>query len=345
MQKFCSFPDIGQFRTIVKTISDRGQYVGKDENGDPIFDRLKPLPKIKMSGTVKSHGTNAGVTINKEGQIWAQSKSDIITPQNDNAGFARFVEENTSVFKELFSKLPFNEYDYITIFGEWDGKGIQKGVAICDLDKFFVIFDIKRSYNEADKGPNLYADEEEIKTLRSPENRIFNVYDFQTFEIEIDFNQPGLVQNQIIDMTIGVEDECPIGKQFGIQGTGEGIVFRYKAPDGKVYRFKSKGEKHAGKSKVKVLKEVNTEELMRIEELAQKVTPLWRLSQMLEQTFKLNNGGSLDRTKLGDYIKAVIADIQKEDSDIIEESGLELKDIGKRVSHISKMYFFEQEIF
>ena len=52
MQKFCSFPEIGQFRTIVKTVSDRGQYVGKDENGDPIFDRLKPLPKIKMSGTV-----------------------------------------------------------------------------------------------------------------------------------------------------------------------------------------------------------------------------------------------------------------------------------------------------
>lgn len=345
MKKFCSFPDIGQYRNIVRTITDRGQYLGKDENGDPIFDRARPLEKIKFSGTVKNHGINTGVTINKEGQIWAQSRSDIITPQKDNAGFAAFVEKNESIFRSLFSKIDFKSYDYVTIFGEWAGKGIQKGVAICNFDKFFIVFDLKRSYEDESRGPNDYAHETEIKEIKYLENRIFNVYDFPTYEIEIDFNQPGLVQNDIIELTKAVEAECPVGKQLGFSGTGEGIVFRYKAPDGEVYRFKSKGELHAGKSKVKVLKEVNTEELRKIEELAQTVTPVWRLAQMLEQTFRLNNGGKLDRTKLGDYIKAVIADIQKEDSDIITESGLELKDIGKRVSDIAKRYFFEQEEF
>jgi len=39
----------------------------------------------------------------------------------------------------------------------------------------------------------------------------------------------------------------------------------------------------------------------------------------------------------------VINDIMKEDLHIINDAGLEPKDINKRVSEVARMYFFEQE--
>jgi hypothetical protein len=42
--------------------------------------------------------------------------------------------------------------------------------------------------------------------------------------MEIDFNMPQLVQNQLSEITIAVEEECPVAKAFGFSGIGEGIV-------------------------------------------------------------------------------------------------------------------------
>ena len=79
-------------------------------------------------------------------------------------------------------------------------------------------------------------------------------------------------------------------------------------------------------------------------EIADKVTPTWRLAQMLETACDLINGGELDRAKLGDYIRLVINDIIKEDMDILVDAGLEPKDINKYVSEIARRYFFDQEL-
>ena len=146
-------------------------------------------------------------------------------------------------------------------------------------------------------------------------------------------------------MTIEVENECPVGKAFGYEGIGEGLVFSHVFENGKVYRFKSKGERHAGKSKVKTLKEVDDVKIRLVMEIAEKVTPIWRLSQMLEQACDFMNGGTLDRSKLGDYIRLVINDVIKEEIDILTDAGLEPKDVNKYISNIAKDYFFEQEKF
>lgn len=129
---------------------------------------------------------------------------------------------------------------------------------------------------------------------------------------------------------------------FNINMISEGVVWscEYK---GVVHRFKVKGELHAGKSKVKTLIKVDDDKIRKIMEIADKVTPSWRLSQMIEKSCDLLNGGELDRSKLGEYIRLVINDIVKEDSDIIADAGLEPKDINKYVSEIARKYFFEQE--
>lgn len=213
-QKFCGFPEIGQYRNIVKTVVDRSKYVGKDENGDAIFDYTRKAPTISFSGTCKLHGTNSGISFNQEGEMWAQSREHIITPEHDNVGLAFFAESNKETFKQLASLIPFNGYDYVTLFGEWCGGNIQKGVAINGLPKMFVIFDIKRSYADETAGVSKYAPIDEIKLLRSPENSIYNIYDFKTYEIDIDFENPGLSQNKLAEFTLEVEAECPVGKAF-----------------------------------------------------------------------------------------------------------------------------------
>jgi len=182
-----------------------------------------------------------------------------------------------------------------------------------------------------------------MRNLSSPENKIYNIEDFKTYEVEIDFNRPDIVQNDIVNMTLEVENECPVAKEFEEIGIGEGIVFSCLMEDGSRYIFKSKGDKHAGKSKVKKLKVVDNEKLNKIHEIAEKVTPSWRLEQMLGETFDLINGGIIDRTKLGDYLRAVIRDVMKEDLDIIADAGLEPKDVNKHISQIAREYFFEYE--
>ncbi len=222
MKKLIKFPSIEQFRTIVATVLRQFNFVGLDENGDAIYDTTKPKPTLTFKGTVKLHGTNAAVSGNGSSGIWAQSRENIITVEKDNAGFAFFVESNKEVFSGLLSKVMIKEnLDYdnntVTIYGEWCGGNIQKGVGITNLPKSFFIFGVKVTPHT--------TTEEELKTnpaywvdydyLESPENNIFNIDHFQTWEMDIDFNMPQLVQNKLSELTIAVEDECPVAKAFG----------------------------------------------------------------------------------------------------------------------------------
>ena len=350
MKKHISFPSIEQFRTVVSNINRHYNFTGLDANGEATYDVTLPKPKLTFKGTVKLHGTNAGVCYNAVDGLWAQSRENIITPESDNAGFAFFVESNRGVFNNLMAEvmiknnLDMNE-NTISIYGEWCGGNIQKGVGITNLPKSFFIFGVKITPNVDNndvealkKNPAYWVDS---TYLKSTDFKIYNINDYPTYSIDIDFNMPQLVQNQLSDITIAVEEECPVAKAFGFTGVGEGVVWTCEV-NGIVYRFKVKGELHS-KSKVKTLKPVDNERLNKIVEVAEKVTPAWRLSQMIEKSCDLINGGTLDRSKLGDYIRLVINDILKEDSDIIADAGLEPKDINKYVSEIARRYFFAQE--
>lgn len=55
-QRMIKFPSISQFRNVVHTVVSRAQYVGKDENVEPVFDEAKPLPVLPFQGTTKLHG-------------------------------------------------------------------------------------------------------------------------------------------------------------------------------------------------------------------------------------------------------------------------------------------------
>lgn len=353
-KRHVSFPSIEQFRNIVATLNRQFNFVGLDETtGEPIYDPSIPKPTLTFKGTVKLHGTNAGVCYNKADGIWAQSRENIITPESDNAGFAFFVEANKEIFTNLFDviekreNLKGNRLDSnnntISIYFEWVGKGIQKNVAISEIEKSAFIIGVKITPHVETEGelkikPAYWVDS---SGLRDVESRVYNILDFPTYEIEIDFNRPELAQNKIIELTKMVEENCPVGEALGVKGIGEGIVFSCDFK-GITHRFKSKGDKHAGKSKVKTLKPVDDEKINNIIEVSNKITPDWRLDQMLTNTFNLLNGGELDVKLLGNYIKAVMNDILKEEIVTLNDNNLEPKDVGKYVSEIAKKYFFEK---
>jgi hypothetical protein len=343
MKKQINYPKIKQFGDVVGSVVRHATFMGLDENDDPIYDGLQPKPTLTFKGTVKLHGTNAGVSFNKEHGLWAQSRENIITPQKDNAGFAFFVESKKEVFENFMLRIyeengvEFDEAS-VTIYGEWAGGNIQGNVAIKELDKAFYLFGIKISPFDTEKSAYWVKHED----YESKEDRIFNISTFETFEIDIDFNNPKLVQNTFVDLIEYIEKECPVAKTFGVSGIGEGIVWTatYK---GQTYIFKTKGEKHAGKSKVKTVRKVDMVKLGKVQAVVDKVTPIWRLDQMLTKACDLMNGGKIDRSKMGEFMKLIMRDIVDEEMTTLAEAGLEPKDIGRGVSEIAKRYFFERE--
>ena len=103
--------------------------------------------------------------------------------------------------------------------------------------------------------------------------------------LKLTLTTPELVQNKIIEMTISVEDSCPVGKYFNKEGVGEGIVFT--CTTNQDLKFKSKGEKHSA-SKVKTLNTVDTEAMASINEFVELAVTENRLEQGIS-FFKENN--------------------------------------------------------
>ncbi len=343
--KHVSFPSIEQFRNIIANVNRQFSFVGLDDQGEAIYDHTLSKPVLTFKGTVKLHGTNAGVCYNAVDGLWAQSRENIITPTQDNAGFAFFVESHKEDFIFLMDVI-IKKYNLdlnnntISIYGEWCGGNIQKGVGITNIPKSLFIFGVKitphvdsNDLEAVKKNPAYWVDS---TGLRIKDGNIYNIDDYKTYSIDIDFNMPQLIQNQLVDWTIEVENECPVSKAFGFSGIGEGIVWacEYK---GVVYRFKTKGEKHSA-SKVKTIAAVDVDKLNSIKEFVDYAVTESRFNQGLEKTF---GDGPVDVKRMGDLIRWVVTDVIKEETDTMVVNNVEPKDVNKFVSAKVREMFFK----
>jgi hypothetical protein len=326
------FPSIEQFRNVCKSIELRASYRGDDSEGRPIYEK-SILPVLEFRGTVKIHGTNAAVVV-KNDEHWFQSRERVISPGDDNFGFAAFAANNMEYFQEAcrFIRSLYN-CETVAFFGEWCGKGIAKGVAVSELERMFVIFKVKADDKWIDLNPSFISN--------NLERRIFNINSFGEWNIVIDFNNPGSFSNDLVAITNEVERECPVGKYFGVSGVGEGVVW---SPVDDVYIddkfiFKVKGEKHSV-SNVKTLSLVDVQKLDSIKECVDAILPENRLERGLAY---LNDvGKSLDIKNIGEYIKWVTSDAIKEEMDTITNSGFTPKDISKELTNKAKNWFIEK---
>ena len=335
MKELIKFPSIEQFRNVIKDVQFRAQTVGYDQDGNRVVDRDPTYPKLKFIGTVKIHGTNACIG-SHEDDVWYQSRERIITPESDNAGFATAMTVIPDQITDLFSQIRKHNIDKgehpVLIFGEWCGGNVQAGVGVTGLPKMFVVFSIKVN-------DQWLTREDFAKIVFPNEQKIFSIYDFPTWEIEIDFALPTLVQNQLGELTLAVEAECPVAKHFGNQGIGEGIVWKCVAPfyNESRYWFKVKGEKHSV-SKVKTLAPVDVEKVQSMNELIETVLTENRLKQGIDKLREM--GKEISEKSTGDYIRWIHGDIVKEELDRIVASGFEPKDLGKPVSTKARQWFF-----
>ena len=104
--------------------------------------------------------------------------------------------------------------------------------------------------------------------------------------------------------------------------------------------FKVKGEKHST-TKVKTLAAVDVEKMDSIDEFVEYSVTENRLNQAIEQVFTLESEEP-DIKHLGKFLKWVMSDVIKEDMDVMKESKLEPKDIGKYVNTKAKTWFFKK---
>jgi hypothetical protein len=341
MKKHISYPKIAQFRNVVSNINREITFTGLDEDGNAIYDPSIKKPTLTFKGTVKLHGTNASVCFNSENGFWVQSRQNIITIEKDNAGFAFFVESHKIQLCSLLDDLiDENQIDTkihtVSIYGEWAGKGIQKGVGISQLDKAFYVFGVKVSKPQDEEFNAYWIDSSNV---RNAECRIFNVEDYETYSIDVDFNMPQLAQNKFGEITEKVENECPISKAFGIDnGLGEGVVWSVDYKDS-VHRFKVKGDKHSV-TKVKKLASVDVEKLKTIQEFINYSVTENRFNQAIENVFGKED---LDIKKMGDLIRWFVKDVASEEMDTMVENGLEPKDVNKYISTKVREMFFKAQ--
>jgi hypothetical protein len=338
--RLVTFPSIEQFRNAVKEVVLRATYVGRAEDGTPVYDDNLPKPTLTFKGTVKLHGTNAGVCYSPAHGIWFQSRESVITPAQDNAGFARWADANKPALETLFKSLieanqvEFGSDTVLAIYGEWAGQGIHQGVGINQLPKAYYVICAKLSHSDEDE---VWLDS---TILRREDRRIFNVEDYPTYSIEIDFNCPQTAQATLADLTAQVEAECPIAKAHGVTGIGEGIVWRTDYT-GKRILFKVKGEKHSV-SKVRDVAGVEPEKLASIEEFVAYAVTDNRFKQALSVVF--GDPKTADIKRLGEVIKWISQDVQKEESDTLEASGLVWKEVNGRVAAKTRELFFALEV-
>ena len=340
MEKHIAYPKIPQFRNIIRDICHQSSFVGLNENGEPMYNELLPKPVLTFIGTAKLHGTSGSVC-QKCDTMWYQSRKNVITPVKDNAGFAFFADSNKDEFVAMMDHLrdvAGIEFDKtISIYGEWAGGNIQKNVGLQGLPKSFYIFSVKVSSSEDDVD-SYWLSDDIVRQLPSIEDkRIFNIFDFPTYNVEVDFAQPEYAQNKFVELTNSVEAECPVCKQLGIDnGLGEGLVWTCEY-NNQVYRFKTKGEKHSV-SNVKTIAAVDTEVLESINSFVEYAVSENRFNQGVKEVF--GDKEPFMGPEFGEFIRWMINDITIEEADVMADNGLEPKQVNKSLSLAVKNMFF-----
>jgi hypothetical protein len=306
----------------------------------------KALPTVDYVGTVKLHGTNAGVRVSHEG-VQPQKRTDIVTVGQDNAGFAAFCHDKEKVFREIASAFPSGDF---TLYGEWCGGNIQKNVAITELPRHFVIFAGYDAVNDRHYSANemaFYLANYGFAMGDNPFNTygVFFITQIPAYHITIDYSRPEDALAKLEEYTLAVEEECPWGKFRGVSGVGEGIVW---APASKELShitglwFKTKGMKHAAKDKGKKATNIaaSPEKLESIRAVVEAVLPVWRLEQGISKLKE--DGKTIEPQSTGDFLKWVSQDILKEDTDIIVANGFDWKALVPYIMREARQWYMKK---
>jgi len=273
-KRFISFPSVDQFRNTIRSVTHTARYNGVDEDGEIQYN-TDPLPIVTGVASEKIHGSNMGVCYSNPDGFWVQSRKKMITPEKDNAACAFNAYQNENAWMKIITDLA-DEHDInlnthiITVYAEWCGGNIQSKSACSGLDKMAIIFQhfkvspVDKDSEDATWYPTTISETYSAEfggNVAIPDYvsnnaaRIHNIMDFPTYDFLIDFENPLMSQNSMIELVEKIiEPNSPVGKQLGQDGNvGEGIVVNFLYKDS-LNMFKVKGNRHAENLGLKGLK-------------------------------------------------------------------------------------------
>lgn len=347
---FSHYPSTEQFRHVITSVKKFA-----DQHNDE-------LPTLKFVGTVKLHGSNAAIGFQKDSGHWTQSRNNIITPLKDFESCAKSLSPVADQFfnEVVLPQCPAIREQYelgrkIVLFGEWCGGKIQKNVAIFGLPKMFVIFNV-RIYDEIDtttKSEEIDEDEDgqPITTsthwlqpafwshIKWHEKLIYNIYDFQTYELEINFECPQIAQDKLIEITEKVENQCPVGTYFDRSGLGEGVVWTEWEKSNGTLVFKVKGARHSV-TNVATLAPVDTEKFQNTQNFVEYACTDNRMHQGLD--YIREQQLAVEMKNFGLFMKWIVGDIAKEEKDTMDASGVTIADVGRTAKNRLLSWFKNQ---
>lgn len=320
-----AWASIDNFHTLRKFYVDRENLLANEGN-------------VTFNAKVKLHGTNAGVYVGSNGDVFAYSRSKIIEPgAGDNCGFAAWVQKN----KEFFATMK-RECDFV-IYGEWCGPGVQKGVAISQIpNRVFAVFAYRDLTNDV-----LLMEENLLKDIVRTKDDMIIIPDYVT-NFKLNILTPAQESlNKIVQIVDEIEKCDPFVKNhWGIEGVGEGLVYypMTKQENWTVQNyeqvtmlmFKAKGDKHQVLARTKpVQAEATSAET--IDAYVDLVLTENRLLQGAKEVSGKEH--TYDKKLTGDFIRWIKADIVKETKAEIEAAGLTVEAAAKAVELKARKWY------
>lgn len=325
---FMAWPEIESFHNIRKfvRVDPTEWFLG--------IEMLSGTSTVSYKCKVKLHGTNAAVQVHSNECIFVQSRTGLITPEKDNAGFARWVVANYTSWLAVAK-------NHI-IYGEWSGPGIQANVAISEIPrKVFAVF----AARPLDGSDALIVEPAELEKLVSgiPDTYVLPWYE-QSIDINWKQSDEDLTKT-IAPINKWVDDieACDpwVEKTFGVKGTGEGLVFYPTSTPHLGFNsftnlvFKAKGEKHKN-IKTAAPVQVNAEAVASVNAFIELVLTTARLEQGAAAV------GGFDLKNTGNFVKWCLGDVQKETQDELEASGLDWKAVQKPLTDKARTWFITE---
>jgi hypothetical protein len=284
----------------------------------------------EFHGTVKIHGSNISILFtNTPDSYQIRSRNRVLSADSDLYDCYKTLSRiQLHELADQVSQLHNAPWDELMIVGEWAGKGIQKGVGVCSLDKFFTIFNIS-----IDKK---WQDIRKFRDVALRDHRVFNIYDFPSYTITIDLtnlNDVDRADKQMESWVNSIDEKCPVAAYFGVDGPGEGLVFTHHQPTPSSWlsNFKVKGPSHqiVRKTRLDVLP---PDFVQSIRAFVEYVITEERLDQGLSYLEEMQIPVSPKST--GDYIRWVVLDALKEEGHMLEDLNLKEKDVKQALTNI-----------
>jgi hypothetical protein len=332
---------VHQLHNVVRVVAERREFG-------------RAIDRVAYRGTVKLHGSNASVVCTPAG-LQPQSRNRELSMKEDNLGFASFVagELQTAALRalegELRARIGLAGDRPLALFGEWIGPGVQKGVGVAKLpSRQWVLFAVA-TRDEGVASPDGEPHRRWFDVLpelgdRFAEAGIYSIVDGPTHELELDFTDRGaleLAADRVERLTKAIDGSCPWASRFGVEGPGEGLVWQ---PLGEHFgddelAFKSKGEKHqiVGRKGPRKSANLDPEAVATVAEFVAHALTEARLAQGVEVLRE--KALPIDMRSMGEYLRWLAGDIQRECADELAASALDWKQIVKPLNEQAKGYF------